>query len=74
MALFAPGDSNCQSITNTFAMDYGWMWNVDLRSRSGNGYVFNNNFIIEKKETFEKHRNKKRIFLKNICFRPRKMF
>ena len=44
MALFAPGDSNCQSITNTFAMDYGWMWNVDLRSRSGNGYVFNNNF------------------------------
>ena len=28
MAIFAPGDSNCQSITNTFAMDYGWMWKM----------------------------------------------
>ena len=57
MALFAPGDSNCQSITNTFAMDYGWMWNVDLRSRSGNGYVFNNNFISVN-DAIEEFKNK----------------
>lgn len=28
-------------VTQTFAMDFGWRWKVDLQHRSGNGYAFN---------------------------------
>tara|TARA_B100000787_G_C16098929_1_gene252518 strand:- start:90 stop:701 length:612 start_codon:yes stop_codon:yes gene_type:complete len=46
-------------------------WRVRCYSNSFNdkknvNNIFCNNLIIEKKETFEKHRTKKRIFLKNI--------
>jgi len=46
-------------------------WRVRSYSNSFNDKknvndIFCNNLIIEKKETFEKHRTKKRIFLKNI--------
>tara|TARA_B100000029_G_scaffold382633_1_gene377950 strand:+ start:1149 stop:1781 length:633 start_codon:yes stop_codon:yes gene_type:complete len=30
--------------------------------------IFENNFVLEKKETFEKYRSKKRIILKNVHF------
>jgi tryptophan halogenase len=26
--------------TNAYAMKYGWSWNINLRHRSGNGYIF----------------------------------
>jgi tryptophan halogenase len=31
--------------TQTFSMNYGWRWKIDLQHRSGNGYVFNKDFI-----------------------------
>lgn len=45
MAIVGPGVSAKTSQTKTFAMDSGWMFNVDLQSRSGNGYIFNDKFI-----------------------------
>lgn len=27
--------------TNAFAMQHGWSWNINLKHRSGNGYIFN---------------------------------
>jgi tryptophan halogenase len=31
--------------TQTFAMNYGWRWKIDLQHRSGNGYAFNKDFV-----------------------------
>jgi hypothetical protein len=44
-AIVGPGVTKKTGVTKTFAMDYGWMFNVDLSNRSGNGYIFNNEFI-----------------------------
>lgn len=31
--------------TNATAMKYGWRWNINLQHRSGNGYIYDNNYI-----------------------------
>ena len=31
--------------TNAYAMKYGWSWNINLRHRSGNGYIFDPDLI-----------------------------
>ena len=33
-------ESNPSLTTNAFAMSHGWSWNINLRHRSGNGYIF----------------------------------
>jgi tryptophan halogenase len=34
-----------QVTTNAIAMKYGWSWNINLRHRSGNGYIFDPDHI-----------------------------
>ena len=31
--------------TNATAMKYGWRWNINLQHRSGNGYIFDPNYL-----------------------------
>ena len=46
-AIFGPGITEKLNYSRTYAMDYGWMWNVNLTSRSGNGYVFDSNYVSD---------------------------
>ena len=39
-------DTPCSCLTtNAIAMKYGWSWNINLRHRSGNGYLYDPDFI-----------------------------
>lgn len=47
---------NDKIYTNITAMDYGWSWNINIRNRTGNGYIYDGNEItlekaIEEAET-----------------------
>lgn len=45
-AVVAWWDSPCACLTtNATAMKYGWSWNINLRHRSGNGYLYDPDFI-----------------------------
>ena len=37
--------SDLKPYSNMIAMDYGWRFNIDLQSRSGNGYIYDQNLI-----------------------------
>jgi hypothetical protein len=52
-AMFGPGITEYLTYSRTYAMDYGWMWNVNLSSRSGNGYVFDSDLITDDKAVEE---------------------
>jgi flavin-dependent dehydrogenase len=59
--------------TSATAMDYGWMWNIPVFGRWGNGYIYDNNYINAEKalQEIEKKLNKKNIVVaKNIKFNP----
>ncbi len=38
-------ESELKPYSNMIAMDYGWRFNIDLQSRSGNGYVYDTNLL-----------------------------
>lgn len=38
-------DTELKPYTKFIAMDYGWRFNIDLQSRSGNGYVYDGSLI-----------------------------
>lgn len=40
-------ESQCLPYTEMHAMEAGWRFNVSLRSRSGNGYIYDNSIINE---------------------------
>ena len=45
-AVVAWWDEPCYSVTtNATAMKYGWSWNINLRHRSGNGYIYDPDHI-----------------------------
>ena len=54
-------DDPCPCVTtNAIAMKYGWSWNINLRHRSGNGYIFDpdhltlDQAVVEAEERFGK--------------------
>jgi tryptophan halogenase len=47
-AVIAWWDKPCYcNTTNAIAMKYGWSWNINLRHRSGNGYIYDPDHITE---------------------------
>lgn len=47
-AVVAWWDKPCYCVTtNAIAMKYGWSWNINLRHRSGNGYIYDPDLISE---------------------------
>lgn len=45
-AVVAWWDEPCYCVTtNAIAMKYGWSWNINLRHRSGNGYIYDPDHI-----------------------------
>ncbi len=48
--------SNLQPYSNMIAMDYGWRFNIDLQSRSGNGYVYDESLISSEQAQLEAER------------------
>ncbi len=70
-AVFAPGiiDDPTINYTRTYALDYGWSWNIILKSRSGNGYVFDKTYADDEsilREFIENSPGK--IKEKDCCF------
>ena len=66
------GETEPNVVTKAFAMDYGWSWNVNLKSRNGSGYIYDSNFtnldaaIQEAEKTF----NKKINPVANFTYQP----
>lgn len=58
--------------TTARAMDYGWMFNIPVWGRSGNGYIFDSEFITadQAKEEVERVLDKKIEIGKHINFDP----
>lgn len=49
-------DDPCYCVTtNAIAMKYGWSWNINLRHRSGNGYIFDPDLITKDQALDEIH-------------------
>lgn len=45
-AVVAWWDDPCYCVsTNAIAMKYGWSWNINLRHRSGNGYLYDPDYL-----------------------------
>lgn len=40
-------DPKCINYTGITAMKYGWSWNINLKHRSGNGYIYDPDHITE---------------------------
>jgi len=64
-----PKDINYTDIT---ALDYGWMWNINLAHRSGNGYIYDPDLISSDhaKAEVEKKLNRKIDVVANLSFTP----
>jgi tryptophan halogenase len=58
--------------TTAQAMDYGWMFKIPVWGRSGNGYIFDNNYITpeQAKEEVEKFLNREINVAKTLNFDP----
>lgn len=58
--------------TNAIAMKYGWSWDINLRHRSGNGYIFDPDLITldQAIDESEKRFNKKITPVANFTFTP----
>ena len=55
------------------SMDDGWCFGVSLAQRSGNGYVYNSNFVTDENklvEEFEKKTGMKNVIGRKISWRP----
>lgn len=54
------------------AMDYGWMFSIPTYGRTGNGYIFDSNYISKDQahEEIENHLGKSVDIVKNIEFDP----
>jgi len=70
---FPTGDTNEYTpYTTATAMSNGWMWQIPVWGRHGNGYIFDNNFINaeQAKLEVEKHLSYEIEIGKNIKFEP----
>jgi len=58
--------------TNATSMKYGWSWNINLRHRSGNGYLYSSEHITldQAINEAEKRFNKKIEPIANFSFKP----
>jgi tryptophan halogenase len=58
--------------TNAIAMKYGWSWNINLRHRAGNGYIYNPDLINldQAIQEVEERFNKKIEPVANFQFTP----
>lgn len=66
-------DDPCYSVTtNATAMKYGWSWNINLRHRSGNGYLYDSSQISldQAIQEAEIRFNKKIDPIANFTFTP----
>lgn len=66
-------DETCPCITtNATAMKHGWSWNINIRNRSGNGYIFDPDHISldQAIEEAEIRFNKKIEPIANFTFTP----
>ena len=72
-AVVAWWDDTCYcTTTNATAMKYGWSWNINLRHRSGNGYIYDPDHITLDQAIgeAEKRFNKKIDPIANFQFVP----
>ena len=72
-AVVAWWDDPCYcTTTNATAMKYGWSWNINLRHRSGNGYIYDPDHISldQAVDEAEKRFNKKIDPIANFQFVP----
>lgn len=53
VALATPVADTLNSQTISTAMRHGWAWDIPLRNRTGNGYVFSSNFCSEDQAEIE---------------------
>jgi tryptophan halogenase len=63
----------CYAVTtNATAMKYGWSWNINLRHRSGNGYIYDPDHITldQAVQEAEERFNKKITPIANFQFTP----
>lgn len=58
--------------TQMSAYDYGWRFNISLSSRSGNGYIYNNNYITkdQAKEEIERRIGKSITPIASLTWKP----
>jgi len=66
-------DEPCYCVTtNATAMEYGWSWNINLKHRSGNGYIFDPDLISKEQahQEAEKRFNKKIDVIANLKYQP----
>jgi hypothetical protein len=58
--------------TTAQAMDYGWMFNIPVWGRSGNGYIFDSNYITaeQAKDEVEKFLGREVVIGKTLKFDP----
>jgi hypothetical protein len=63
-------NENIKSYTHTWAQQYGWMWQIPLQHRTGNGYVYSDNYTTPEKaqEEIEKVLGQKINPIKDIKF------
>lgn len=66
-------DNTCPCVTtNAIAMKYGWSWDINIRTRSGNGYIFDPDHITldQALQEAEQRFNKKIDPVANFTFTP----
>lgn len=65
----APGNTDIRSYTSATALKAGWVWEIPLFSRSGNGYVYSSQFISDDEAQKEliQHFGKQ---IENMTMRP----
>jgi tryptophan halogenase len=66
------GDHDYDMWTTSQAMKYGWVFKIPVKGRTGNGYIFDDNYITKEQahEELEKFYNKKINIAKHIKFDP----
>jgi len=72
-AVVAWWDDPCYCVTtNAIAMKYGWSWNINLRHRSGNGYLYDPDHLTldQAIQEAEKRFDKKIEPIANFSFQP----